>query len=119
MCYNDRDAFAALEPERVRRYVEKWFETFSPRKDSFADSASSDKRARGGLATVFAGLSDEAERNRLVDAIASFALSELHLRNALVGRNAMTKAFPFWNEKGNLDLLYPLRLVWRRIRRRR
>ena len=75
--FGESRALAPLDPARIRRYVEKWFETFSPRPDPFAHSPSDEKRARGKLATVAAVLADGADRCRLIDAIASFVDSEL------------------------------------------
>lgn len=68
---------AALADERIRAYVEKWFATYSTRPGAFDDSSSSDFRARSGLAALFACAQEAKTRETLVEAVWSFARSDL------------------------------------------
>ena len=104
------DAYTAA---RVRPYVEKWLEVFGKRPPVFASSTSEDRRARGALAKLPAGAKDPAAATAaLASGLASFVLSELRLReqiDRLQGNSGLSRPF---------DILSPLRIVWRLLRRR-
>lgn len=75
-----------LDEQRVRSYVGKWFDTFSPRMDAFANISAEEKRMRGGLADAYAALGDPGARDKLLAGVASFVKEELrvkHSRDAL------------------------------------